>query len=679
MKQTTNFHLNKPDTTDYYNIQDSNNNMDIIDAEIKEAQDKADQAFQSASNGKVAIKTAITGVDPTVTIPTDATFNQLATSIGQIKTGIDTEDATAAAGDIIAPKTAYAKGIKITGTAANNGPTVGETINLTTQNQEYSIASGFHSGLRKIKAVITNLAAGVIKAGVTVGGIAGTFTADATATAANILSGVTAYVNGIKVTGNIPVNPGLIPNTGHIDSPAISVGPYSPDGVNRLYMRPGSAGARQCLDGDVWLTYPTPDLLPQNIVSGKKILGIPGAAVGADSIIYSSQAWVKYGMELSAGNLVTTRRYYGFDNPIALPSPALPPNGPGRGISFSSNGQYLAVATTAYPVVYKISGDTYIRIAEITNLNGPSCCVSFSPDSNYLAIGTNGAPAMYIYKRSGDTFTLLSNVLQNAPTSTQLDAYSVAWSSDSQYLVFTSTGYSPFFFLYKRLGDSFTQLTLQGAWPAQSIFSVAFSPDTNYLVFGLNSTPYRMIYKRNGDTFTYLSTNVGVNPNLSGVSVAWSPDSSYLAIGTSDTTIAVYKRSGDTFTKLTDLSLGGPLYAKSLSFSPDGTYLTAGLLYAPCFAMYKRSGDTFTKLGNPSVLPTGPCYGLGYNPVNSYFATAFDTSPYLRIYKGDILGDYSYLYTGLSDLFYTNYVNFGICKEYGTYDTLHNIVTLPIK
>lgn len=45
------------------------------------------ELFQNVSNGKTAVGTAITGVDPTVVIPTNPTFAQLATGIGQISTG----------------------------------------------------------------------------------------------------------------------------------------------------------------------------------------------------------------------------------------------------------------------------------------------------------------------------------------------------------------------------------------------------------------------------------------------------------------------------------------------------------------------------------------------------------------------------------------------------------------
>jgi len=54
---------------------------------VKAAYDRADAAFTSASNGKTAIGAAITGVDSSVVIPTDPTFAQLATAIGQISSG----------------------------------------------------------------------------------------------------------------------------------------------------------------------------------------------------------------------------------------------------------------------------------------------------------------------------------------------------------------------------------------------------------------------------------------------------------------------------------------------------------------------------------------------------------------------------------------------------------------
>jgi len=196
---TPNYNLEKQQGNDNVNINGINNNFDIIDAEIKNAHDKADQAFQSASEGKQKIATAITGKG----VPTNSsdTFQTMADNIESIETdpSVGTTDAVAA--DLLSGKKAVSQGNPITGTMPNRGAV---NQNLTTEGQEYTIIAGYHNGLGKIKAVINGLVASVIKTGATVGGIAGNFTADATATAAQMLSGVIAYVNGNKITGTIP-------------------------------------------------------------------------------------------------------------------------------------------------------------------------------------------------------------------------------------------------------------------------------------------------------------------------------------------------------------------------------------------------------------------------------------------------------------------------------------------
>ncbi len=363
MKQTTNFHLNKPDTTDYYNIQDSNNNMDIIDAEIKEAQDKADQAFQSASNGKVAIKTAITGVDPTVTIPTDATFNQLATAISQIKTGVDTEDATATAAQILANMTAYVKGVKITGKAADNGPIAAETVNLTAQNQEYTIASGFHSGLRKIKAVITNLSAGVIKAGVTVGGIAGTFTADATAGDTTVLNGYTYYRNGVKGTGSMP-NKDTSTNWAAQDVyTSGSTVLFKPQ--PGCYTPGGSSSTPNALGG--WVTATSVDLLAANILSGKSIFGVTGTAITGKRF---QTGWVT-----SSANADRLQAYL-----------------------------YYSQSSTVQKYYITVSGLTFTPsiIIAYGNIAGTTCAVFYSSITGFVGVYDN--PYLYLFLANAGAF-----------------------------------------------------------------------------------------------------------------------------------------------------------------------------------------------------------------------------------------------------------------------------------
>lgn len=155
----------------------------------------------------------------------------------------------------------------IEGTMPNNGPTVAETVNLTNQNQEYTIAQGYHSGLRKIKAVITNLAAGVIKAGVTVGGILGTYTSDATATAAQMLAGAKAYVNGVLVTGSM------------VDRSASNqIATAVTNSVGRIYLKPPVG----YYDGANWVQYDDANFIAANIKNGVNLLGIVGNYTGVE-------------------------------------------------------------------------------------------------------------------------------------------------------------------------------------------------------------------------------------------------------------------------------------------------------------------------------------------------------------------------------------------------------------
>ena len=102
------------------------------------------------------------------------------------------------ASNVITGKTFSKAGqANIAGTMPNN-PSPAATI--TQQNGQAVVPAGYSAG-GTIQAQISNLIVANIKAGANVGGVAGTFTSDANAVAANIVEGKTAYVNGSKVTG----------------------------------------------------------------------------------------------------------------------------------------------------------------------------------------------------------------------------------------------------------------------------------------------------------------------------------------------------------------------------------------------------------------------------------------------------------------------------------------------
>ena len=90
----------------------------------------------------------------------------------------DTSDDTAVVGEILAGKTAHARGTLLTGTMPNNGAVAGV---ITTKAQEYSVSQGYHDGSGKVKIDPTEQAkiiASNIKAGVEILGVEGEYTGE---------------------------------------------------------------------------------------------------------------------------------------------------------------------------------------------------------------------------------------------------------------------------------------------------------------------------------------------------------------------------------------------------------------------------------------------------------------------------------------------------------------------
>lgn len=101
-----------------------------------------------------------------------------ATATGNCTYDADTSDATATVSEILAGKTAYKNGTKLTGTMPNNGSVTGT---ISTKAGTYTVPQGFHDGGGKVgisSAEQSKIIAGNIKSGVSILGVTGTYSGE---------------------------------------------------------------------------------------------------------------------------------------------------------------------------------------------------------------------------------------------------------------------------------------------------------------------------------------------------------------------------------------------------------------------------------------------------------------------------------------------------------------------
>lgn len=223
MQTTENYGLKKPESTDQYNIEDFNENMDILDEKLQEV-------FQRGNKVKEGLVSKLVAMD--VEADTSETFEELFDKMGNISTGVDTSGDTVNADVLVEGYTAHdSNKNQITGTLPDKTGTANHlaTASLDSTNNRlkmkipalgrFGTGNYLYAAYSTIASLIGLTAAKLVK-GNTILGISGNSnnmdTSGADATAAQVLSGKKVCVDGELFTGTMANKAGTTVDAGTV-------------------------------------------------------------------------------------------------------------------------------------------------------------------------------------------------------------------------------------------------------------------------------------------------------------------------------------------------------------------------------------------------------------------------------------------------------------------------------
>lgn len=325
------------------------------------------------------------------------------------------------------------------------------------------------------------------------------------------------------------------------------------------------------------------------------------------------------------------------------------PNNPSLYDTYTDAGTTWEWNGTGWKVLWNTAAGTVINAS--TSYAAADVVLAHTGSTTYTApdwipadgtiYNTGVYPQLDTYYTSSGNYDGTANAWSDPSTLPTGQVNDLNWSSDDVYLaVVTSNSVAPGnFSIYKRNGSA---LDLLSGQPTTNInaniaHSVAFSPNTNYLVISdQNTTPtqYIKIYKRTGDNFNLLTTGVDAGRSQCK-SIVWSSDSNYFAMS-DGSSIMWYTRTGDTFTKIDITTTNSTTYPR-LTLDPTNTYLASTASSSPYISIWKYNGSSWTQLSSPAEFPTSATRDVAFSPSGTYLAVA-GANPYLIIYKrnGDV-------------------------------------------